>query len=91
MPTAVVLLPSTTYRASDFLRAAEGLGVDLVVASENPPPMDMGDRYLQVDCSDPAKAADAIVALGRDSRRETGSPGQPTRRGGSQPGQGAAA
>jgi biotin carboxylase len=26
--------------------------------------MDMGDRYLQVDCSDPAKAADAIVALG---------------------------
>jgi biotin carboxylase len=64
MPTAVVLLPSTTYRAADFLRAAEGLGVDLVVASENPPPIDMGDRYLQVDCSDPTGAADAIVALG---------------------------
>jgi biotin carboxylase len=64
MPTAVVLLPSTTYRASDFLRAAEGLGVDLVVASENPPPFDMGDRYLQVDCSDPTVAAEAIVALG---------------------------
>lgn len=64
MPTAVVLLPSTTYRASDFLRAAEGLGVDLVVASENPPPFDMGDRYLQVDCSDPTMAAEAIVALG---------------------------
>jgi biotin carboxylase len=64
MPTAVVLLPSTTYRAADFLRAAEGLGVDLVVASENPPPIDMGDRYLQVDCSDPTSAAEAIVALG---------------------------
>ena len=64
MPTAVVLLPSTTYRASDFLRAAEGLGIDLVVASENPPPIDMGDRYLQVDCSDPNGAAEAIVALG---------------------------
>jgi biotin carboxylase len=64
MPTAVVLLPSTTYRASDFLRAAEGIGVDLVVASENPPPFDMGNRYLQVDCSDPVQAAEAIVALG---------------------------
>jgi biotin carboxylase len=64
MPTAVVLLPSTTYRAPDFLRAAEGLGIDLVVASENPPPLDMGDRYLQVDCSDPTSAAEAIVALG---------------------------
>jgi biotin carboxylase len=64
MPTAVVLLPSTTYRASDFLRAAEGLGVDLVVASENPPPFDMGGRYLQVDCSDAYQAASAIVALG---------------------------
>jgi biotin carboxylase len=63
-PNVIVLLPSTTYRASDFLRAAEGLGVDLVVASENPPPFDMGDRYLQVDCSDPTIAAEAIVALG---------------------------
>jgi biotin carboxylase len=63
-PNVVVLLPSTTYRASDFLRAAEGLGVDLVVASENPPPLDMDDRYLQVDCSDPTTAAEAIIALG---------------------------
>ena len=67
MPTAVVLLPSTTYRAADFVRAAEGLGIDLIVASENPPPFDMGDRYLQVDCSDPDLAAAAIVRLGDDS------------------------
>ena len=67
MPTAIVLLPSTTYRAADFVRAAEGLGIDLIVASENPPPFDMGDRYLQVDCSDPDLAAAAIVRLGDDS------------------------
>jgi biotin carboxylase len=64
MPTAVVVLPSTTYRAADFVRAAEGLGIDLIVASEQPPPFDMGDRYLQIDCSDVVMAAEAIVGLG---------------------------
>lgn len=64
MPTAVVVLPSTTYRAADFVRAAEGLGIDLIVVSEQPPPFDMGDRYLQVDCADEAEAATAIVRLG---------------------------
>ena len=64
MPTALVVLPSTTYRAADFVRAAEGLGVDLIVASEQPPPFDMGDRYLQIDCSDADRAAEAIIRLG---------------------------
>lgn len=64
MPTAVVVLPSTTYRAADFVAAAQALGVGLIVASESPPPIDMGDGYLQIDCSDPALAAAAIVALG---------------------------
>jgi len=64
MPTAVVLLPSTTYRAADFVRAADALGVDLIVASENPPPFDMGNRYLQVDCTDPDDAARSIIDLG---------------------------
>jgi biotin carboxylase len=64
MPTAVVLLPSTTYRAGDFVRAAEGLGIDLVIASEQPPPFDMGDRYLQIDCSHPDQAAESITRLG---------------------------
>jgi biotin carboxylase len=67
MPTAVVLLPSTTYRAADFVRAAEGLGIDLVIASEQPPPFDMGDRYLQIDCSDPDRAAESITRLGDGS------------------------
>ncbi|MGH8945936.1 MAG: ATP-grasp domain-containing protein [Acidimicrobiia bacterium] len=64
MPRAVVLLPSTTYRARDFVVAAESLGVDLVVASEQPPPFDMGDAYVEIDCSDPERAAETIVALG---------------------------
>lgn len=66
MPRAVVVLPSSTYRASDFITAAETLGIDLVVASEQPPPFDMGDRYLQIDCSDPAAAAQQIAELGDD-------------------------
>ena len=64
MPKAVVILPTSTYRAADFVKAAESLDIDLVVASEEPPPFDMGDRYLQIDCSDPVKAAESIAALG---------------------------
>ncbi|MBW3666239.1 MAG: ATP-grasp domain-containing protein [Actinobacteria bacterium] len=64
MPRAVVVLPSTTYRARDFVEAAEALGVDLVVASEQPPPFEMGEGYVQIDCSDPHRAAETIVALG---------------------------
>ena len=66
MPRAVVVLPSTTYRASDFVEAAQSLGVDLVVAAEQPPPFEMGDRYVQIDCSDPHSAADQLTALGDD-------------------------
>lgn len=68
MPRALVILPSSTYRAADFVDAAESLNLDLVVASENPPPIDMGDRYLQIDCSDPVTAAEAIAGLGERIR-----------------------
>jgi biotin carboxylase len=64
MPTAIVILPSHTYRATDFVTAADSLGMDLIVASEEPPPFDMGDRYLHIDCSDPESAAESIAALG---------------------------
>lgn len=64
MPRVVVILPSTTYRAHDFLTAAESLGIELVVASEQPPPFDMGDRYLHINCADPHRAAEAITDLG---------------------------
>lgn len=64
MPTAVVILPTSTYRASDFVSAADSLGVDLIVATEEPPPMDMGERHIEIDCSDPERAAEKIAALG---------------------------
>ena len=64
MPTAVVILPTSTYRAADFVAAAESLGVDLIVATEEPPPIEMGDRYVQIDCSDPDRAAEKITSLG---------------------------
>ncbi|HEU4895888.1 MAG TPA: phosphoribosylglycinamide synthetase, partial [Acidimicrobiia bacterium] len=64
MPRVVVILPTSTYRASDFVSAAAGSGIDLVVASEAPPPIDMGDRYLRIDCGDPVAAAEEIAILG---------------------------
>lgn len=67
MPTAVVILPTSTYRAADFIAAADSLGVELIVASEEPPPMDMGERYLQIDCADPERAAEQIAARGDSS------------------------
>lgn len=59
----VLLVPSSTYRAADFLEAARRLGVEVVVASEEPQPLAgvMGDRSLQVDLDDPEAAATAIV------------------------------
>jgi biotin carboxylase len=64
MPRVLVVLPSQTYRAGDFIRAGEELGIELIVASDVEPPMEMGDRYLKIDCDDPEKAAADIVAAG---------------------------
>lgn len=64
MPRVLVILPTQTYRATDFIKAGDELGVDLIVASEAEPPIEMGDRYIKIDCSDPRSAADTIVAVG---------------------------
>ena len=64
MTRIVVILPSSTYRAGEFVKASAELGVDLIVASEGEPPIEMGDRYLQIDCSDVDAAAERITALG---------------------------
>lgn len=63
MPRVLVILPSSSYRTGDFVRAAERMGVELAVASEETPPIDMGERFVRVDCSDPRASAAAIVAL----------------------------
>jgi biotin carboxylase len=65
VPRVLLLLPTSTYRAPDFVRAAARLGVDVVVGSEEEQALagGMGDRAVVVPLDDPAVAADTIVAL----------------------------
>ncbi len=64
MSRIVVILPTQTYRAAEFIEASNQLGVDLVVASEGDAPIDMGPGYIRIDCSDVEGAAEEIVAYG---------------------------
>jgi biotin carboxylase len=64
-----LLLPTATYRASDFVVAAARLGVDVVVGSEHRQALSdsMGDRAVVVPLTDFDAAVSAIVALHRRS------------------------
>ncbi|MDP9020967.1 MAG: phosphoribosylglycinamide synthetase, partial [Actinomycetota bacterium] len=70
MPRVVLLLPTGTYRAPDFVRAASTLGVEVVVASEHRQAMAraMEHRALVVPLDRPHDAANAIVELARRTR-----------------------
>jgi len=65
VPRVLLLLPSATYRAEDFLAAAEAVGAEVVVASERRQALrgPMGDRALRVDLRRPERAAQAVVEL----------------------------
>ncbi len=66
MPRRILLvLPSTTYRAAAFLRAARGLGLAVVVASEAPTSLATlrPDGELVIDLGDPGGAADRAATL----------------------------
>jgi biotin carboxylase len=65
VPRVLLLLPTATYRAPDFMRAAAHLGVDVVVGSEAPQAMAaaMGDRAIVVPLADPRAACQVIVDL----------------------------
>ncbi|HEX4905300.1 MAG TPA: ATP-grasp domain-containing protein, partial [Acidimicrobiales bacterium] len=65
MPRVLLVLPTTTYRASDFLKAAASLGASVVVATEDAPPL-LAERAVQVDLDDPEAAAALMVD--RDDR-----------------------
>lgn len=60
----LLLVPSATYRAADFLDAARALGVEVVVAGDGVGAMAdlMGPRALEVSLADTEGAAAAIVA-----------------------------
>jgi biotin carboxylase len=65
MPRVLLLLPTATYRAEDFLAAAATVGAEVVVASDRRQALHgaMGDRALRIDLRRPDRAADAIVEL----------------------------
>jgi biotin carboxylase len=65
MARVLLLVPTATYRATDFLAAAGRLGAEVVIASNREQAMaaSMGDRALVVDLDDPTGASDDIVAL----------------------------
>jgi biotin carboxylase len=62
----LLLLPTATYRAADFLTAARALGAEVVVASERRL-VAMGDAQLTLDLCRPEEAAVAIAALAEQS------------------------
>src|SRR4051794_10935745 len=61
----LLVLPSATYRATDFVDAAAKLGADLVVGSEHRQALSdsMGDRAVVLSLRQPLRAADQIEHL----------------------------
>jgi biotin carboxylase len=61
----LLVLPSATYRAPDFLGAAAKLGAEVVVGSEHRQALSgaMGDRAVTLTLGQPERAARQIVAL----------------------------
>jgi biotin carboxylase len=69
MDRVLLILPSATYRAPDFLAAARELGVAVTVASERRAAMAaaMGERALTLRLSDPARAAEQIAERAQET------------------------
>jgi biotin carboxylase len=61
----LLILPSATYRAPDFLDAAARLGAEVVVGSEHRQALSesMGDRAVTLTLGQPERAAEQIAAL----------------------------
>lgn len=58
-------MPTTTYRAPDFVAAARALGVDLVVGADDAPALSDTDHTVAVPLADPEAAVETIDALDR--------------------------
>jgi biotin carboxylase len=65
MARVLLLLPTTTYRTPDFLEAAERLGAEVVVASEQPSTLEglNPGGLLTVDFRDPEECARRVRAF----------------------------
>jgi len=66
MARALLILPTGTYRAADFMEAAAALDAHVIVASEEDMVLadQLGDDFLLIDCSRPEESARRIVQLG---------------------------
>lgn len=62
-PRVLVVLPTETYRAADFVNAARATGVELAIASESDLPLVASDRQVLIDCAQVHQSAEAIAAL----------------------------
>src|SRR3981081_1622958 len=64
-PRVMLIIPTATYRATAFLLAADALGLECVVASEEAPTLAalMADRVLTLDLGDPEEAAGRAAAF----------------------------
>ncbi len=67
MTRVLLLLPTTTYRAPDFLEAARRLGVDVTVASEEPNALEglQPAGLLTLDFGDPRACARRVAEFAR--------------------------
>src|SRR3954464_4590970 len=65
----LLVLPSATYRATDFVDAAAKLGAEVVVGSEHRQALSdsMGDRAVVLSLRQPLRAADQIERLAERS------------------------
>lgn len=61
MPHVLLIIPTGTYRATDFIKAADGLGIALSVASEEELPLVAADRQVWIDCSRPEWSARVLA------------------------------
>ena len=63
MARVLLIVPTSSYRIADFIDAAGALDVEVAVAAEEDLPLLAVDRFIKIDCSDPAAAAATVVNL----------------------------
>jgi D-alanine-D-alanine ligase-like ATP-grasp enzyme len=67
MPRLLLLLPTSTYRATAFVEAARQIGVELTVASEQPSTLEAANPtgLITLDFQHPERAADVLETFTR--------------------------
>ncbi len=59
----LIVLPTGSYRAREFIAAAAALDVEIAIASEEAPPLGLEDRFVRIDCQRPESSAEALADL----------------------------